>query len=222
MGSQWLLSWTTTGKARLRSLFLIIKLILVLSWTRGNTRVEKVDYFASFSCFLTNVSSQINWWDSPTHLPLSVLHGTAGCIQHLRTRCFILRTFVGEGFIVLPRNSYIFNLPILEIAYKWIACYLMSSSLKSLGCLGLIMHSKVSLCEPERTVITACYHRGATVVSIICPHTYVLSLKSFLFSDVPLHSDQGDISRSPRKPFRNGNCLGYLIGVFDQYSIGLW
>lgn len=61
MGSQWLLSWTTTGKARLRSLFLIIKLILALSWTRGNTRVEKVDYFASFSCFLTNLSSQINW-----------------------------------------------------------------------------------------------------------------------------------------------------------------
>lgn len=133
-----------------------------------------------------------------------------------------LRTFVGKGFTVLPRNSYIFNLPILEIAHKWIACYLMSSSLKSLGCLGLIMHSKVSLCEPERTVITACYHRGATMVSIICPYTHLLSLKSFLFSDVPLHSDQGDISRSARKPFRNGNCLGCLIGVFDQYSTGLW
>lgn len=93
MGSQWLLIWTTTGKTRLRSLFLI-KLILALSWTRGNTRVEKVDYLASFSCFLTNVSSQINWWDSPTHLPLSVFHGTIGyptpedkMLHHQRLLC---------------------------------------------------------------------------------------------------------------------------------------
>lgn len=125
------------------------------------------------------------------------------------------RTFVGGGFTVLPRNSYIFNLSILEIARKWIVCYLISSILKSLGCLGLIIHRKVCLCEPERTVITACSQRGTTMVSIICPHTDLWSLKSFLFSDVPLHSDQGDISRSPRKPFRNGNCLGYLIGYSD-------
>lgn len=117
MGSQWLLSWTTTGRTRLRSLFLRTKLILALSWTRGNTRVEKFDYLASFSCLLTNVSSQINWWDSPPTPPLCSM-ALQGVSNTWGQDASSPRTFVGGGFTVLPRNSYIFNLPILETAHK--------------------------------------------------------------------------------------------------------